>query len=71
MNIDKYSIEISLIKTELKNLANGHYFEILGKKGIARASTIADKTFGMFCELIEKIENDKESMREFRDRTEL
>ena len=70
MDISRYQAEIDIIKTNLNNLICGDWYETTNNKrdGSFRNNAIIIKE--IFCNLINKIENDKEGMRELLNKME-
>lgn len=64
MDINRYSGEISMIRSELKNIANGDWYEITGNKRDGSFRKCAINAIILFDALIDKITNDKEGIRE-------
>lgn len=66
----KYSMEIGFIKQDLEQLISGNFYELTGNKASGSVTTIARNIERNFYDLLGKIENDGESVREQLDRIE-
>lgn len=64
----KYNMEISFIIQDLEQLKSGNFYEATGNKTAGSATTIARNIEENFNDLLNKIENNEESVRKQFDR---
>lgn len=64
MDLNRYSAEICMIRTGLKNLYTGDYYEITGNKRDGSFRNEALHILELFNELINRIANDQEGLKE-------
>lgn len=62
--IEKYSFEIDDIKNIIKDLKAGRVYEITGARFDGSLNTNAQKLENAIADLLNKIENDKESIND-------
>lgn len=64
MDLNRYSAEIGIIQTKLINLVTGDYYETTGNKKDGSFRNEALLTLELYNELINKITNDEEGLKE-------